>query len=64
MMIALVKNIQLGLGTEEEIENMVRLFAENVPDPKAIDYVFAKKYENLSAEQIVEKAISYKPIQL
>lgn len=37
---------------------------QNVPDPNAANYFFDIKYKDLTIEQIVDKALSYKPIQL
>jgi hypothetical protein len=61
-LIELVKKIQIVDGyTEEEIHDMVRLFTENVPDPNAYGNIF---HSDLSPEEIVDKALAYKPIQL
>ena len=56
--------IQAAEGSEEEINNMLDLFLKNVPDPNAVDYIFSIEYENLSAQEIVEKALKYRSIQL
>lgn len=50
--------------TEEDDDEILTIFLENVPDPSASDYFFSKKYNDLTAEEIVDKALSYKPIQL
>lgn len=64
-LIELVKKIQSKqTKTEKEVIKLVLLFEENVPDPNASDYIFEKKHELLSPEEIVDKALSYKPIQL
>jgi len=63
-LIALVKKIIAGEGEEREIDEMIELFLKNVPDPEADDYIFQLEYEGLSAEDIVEKALNYKVIQL
>jgi hypothetical protein len=63
-LIELVKKISVADGTEEELDNMVDTFMENVPDPNAVDYIFQKQYEGLTAEEIVDKALSYKPFIL
>ncbi|HVU57810.1 MAG TPA: hypothetical protein VHD83_22265 [Puia sp.] len=61
-LIELVKKIQTVEGyTEEQIHDMVRLFIANVPDPNAYGDIF---HSDLSPEEIVDKALSYKPIQL
>lgn len=64
-LIELVKKIQSKeTKTEKEVIKLVLLFEENVPDPNASDYIFEKKHELLSPDEIVDKAMSYKPIQL
>lgn len=64
-LIELVKKIQNDeVKKQNEIIELVLLFEENVPDPNASDYIFVKKYEYMTPEQIVDKALSYKPIQL
>lgn len=60
-LIELVKRIRSGEGTEEEQDNLIEIFLENVPDPNATDYIFELEYEDLTPEQIVEKALNYKP---
>lgn len=50
--------------TEEENDRMLQRFLENVPDPNASNLFFSVEYEDLEAEEIVEKALSYKPIRL
>lgn len=40
---------------------MLELLKKNVPDPRISNYIF---YDELTPEQIVDKALSYKPIQL
>ncbi len=63
-LIALVKKIETGEGTEEEVNEMITLFLKNVPDPEAIDYIFQPEYQDLSAKDIVEKSLNYKITQL
>jgi len=60
-LIDLVIKIQNVEGTEKEIDEMIEL---SVSDPEAIDYIFSKKFEGWSAENIVEKALEYKAQQL
>jgi hypothetical protein len=64
-LIELVKKIQSEeVKTQNEVIELVLLFEQNVPDPNASDYIFEKKYEYMTPEQIVDKALSYKPIIL
>lgn len=60
-LITLVKKIKAVEGSEEEIQKMVESFMNNVPDPNASDYIF---HRNWAPEEIVDKALAYKPIQL
>lgn len=63
-LIQLANKIIKAEGTEEEVIANVLLFEKNVPDPNASDYLTQPEYDDLSPEQIVDKALSYKPIQL
>ncbi len=60
-LIDLVDKIKECDGTEEEIEALIDLLNKNVPDPNVEDLIF---YNELSSEEIVDIALSYKPIQL
>lgn len=50
-------------GTEEEIDKMLDFLQSNVSYPGVSNLIYWND-ENLTAEQIVDKALSYKPIQL
>lgn len=64
-LIQLAKNIMNAIGKDEEENNeMLLTFLDNVPDPNASDLFFSLEYDGLTAEEIVEKALSYKPFQL
>lgn len=64
-LIELAKKIMNADGkTEEENDELIQYFLDNVPDPYASDYFFDIQYESLNAEEIVNKALNYKPIQL
>ncbi|MEM7105928.1 MAG: hypothetical protein AAF502_22525 [Bacteroidota bacterium] len=63
-LVTLVKRIQSAEGSELEIDKMIEEFESNVPDPNATDDIFGKEYENLTAEEIVDKAMVYKSIKL
>lgn len=60
-LLVLVNRIISVDGDEEEIAEMVELFERNVPHPAPSDLIY---YEDLSSEEIVEKALAYKPIAL
>ena len=47
--------------TEEEIDRLVEKLKSGVIDPNISDYIF---WENLTPEQIADKALSYKAICL
>ncbi len=63
-LIVLVEKIIKAEGTEQEVIDNVLLFKQNVPDPEAGNFFVKIEYDNWTAEQIVDKALSYKPIQL
>jgi hypothetical protein len=61
-LVKLVSFIQEGLyKSEEERSSLVALFERNVPDPEASNLIFYHRPE-LTPEEIVDKALSYKPI--
>jgi hypothetical protein len=60
-LIELVRKIQASEGTEKEIDEMIDIVEKNVPAPGITDYIF---YEDLPAEEVVEKALNYKVIRL
>ncbi len=60
-LIDLVNKIINCEGTEEEIDNMILLLEENVVYPDVSDLIF---YDEKTAEEIVDIALAYKPIQL
>lgn len=47
--------------SEEECSELIDVLEQNISDPNLYDYIFSGKY-NLTPEEIVEKALSYKPI--
>jgi hypothetical protein len=63
-LIKLVKRITLFDGSEKEVDIMIGIFLKNVPDPNALAYLHEKEYEHFTAEQIVDKALAYKPFIL
>jgi hypothetical protein len=73
-LIELGKKIVNCEGTEAEIEAMYDLFSNNVPHPNGANLFYypenynARKYDiseyNPTVEEVVDKALSYKPIQL
>ncbi|RQS25242.1 hypothetical protein DIE03_25895 [Burkholderia sp. Bp8992] len=51
-------------ASDEEAENDIEILNRNVADPYAMDYIFQKEYEDMSLEEVVDKILSYRPIQL
>ncbi|MBC9934685.1 hypothetical protein [Chitinophaga qingshengii] len=60
-LIELVKRIAAAEDTEQQLDKMLELLEKNVPDPEVSNYIF---YDELSPEEVVDKALAYKPIQL
>ncbi len=60
-LIELVKKVKKADRTEDEIDFMVREIKRCVLDPNVTDLIF---WSNKSAEEIIEIAMSYKPIIL
>lgn len=48
-------------GTEEEIHANIMLFKDNVSHPSPANLIY---HEDLTAEEVVDRALSYRPIQL
>lgn len=55
------KIINVEFYTEQEGDKLIDLFERNVPHPEVVTLIYHHKPE-LTAEEIVEKALSYKPI--
>ncbi len=62
-LIELVRKIMYAEGTEEEIDKWMDVVEANVPHPEVSDLIFYPKKE-MSPKEIVEEALSYKPIKL
>ncbi|HAH18838.1 MAG TPA: hypothetical protein DCL29_07530 [Eubacterium sp.] len=60
-LIELVKKIMKCEGTEEEVDNMIDILEKNVINPEVTNYIF---YEENTPEEVVDKALAYKPIIL
>ena len=60
-MIALVEKIKKCQGSEKEIDEMIELLERNVSNPEVTNYIF---YEENTPEEVVDKALAYKPIFL
>lgn len=60
-LIELVEKIMKCEGSEEEVDNMIDVLKKNVIDPEVTNYIF---YEENTPEEVVDKALAYKPIIL
>lgn len=61
-LIKLVKDIvNVENKTEKEIDKLTKILEQNVPDPEVSNLIY---YNELTPEEIVDKALSYKPINL
>lgn len=61
-LIKLVKELYNPKGkTEEEENRLLSLLEKNVPHPNVSDLIY---WEDLTPEEVVDIALSYKPIQL
>ncbi len=64
-LIDLVQKIMNGdYASDEEVGELVSTFEVNTPHPAGSDLIFYPEVELESAEEIVDLALSYKPIQL
>lgn len=62
-LIDLVRIIGLGEGDDDEFNNWIVQINQSVPHPEALTVIMGSK-EDISAERIVDKLLSYKPIVL
>ena len=60
-LVLLVDKIMKCQGSEKEIDEMIELLEKNVTDPEVTNYIF---YEENTTEEVVDKALAYKPIIL
>lgn len=64
-LVDLVRRIVAAEGTEEEQDDMMDLLEANVADPEVSDLIYyPPSGVALTPEQIVERALAYRPIQL
>lgn len=49
---------------EERVDEIIGCLQELSPDPYICDYIFSQEGDEMSPEEIIEKAFSYKSIQL
>ncbi|MGD6843144.1 bacteriocin immunity protein [Bacillus infantis] len=58
-----VEKIMNADGTEKELDSLLDMLEKNVPHPNVNDLIFWNE-EDLSAEEIVDEALNYKPFFL
>ncbi len=58
-LIASIGKIQRNEGTEEEIDADIDMLCASVADPQAANHIFQ---DDLSAEEITDKILAYRPI--
>ena len=58
-----IERLMEALGTEKEQDDDLNFLRQYLADPKISDYIFHSKME-MTAEEILGKALSYKPIVL
>ena len=63
-LIELVRKIMECEGTEEEIDNWLSEVKGNVNHPAVSDLIFYPENDDVTPEEIVEEALSYKPLSL
>ena len=62
-LIQLVRKLQRGEGSSEEVSFWLDLFERSVPYPGVVSLIYWSQ-EELNAEEIVERALAYQPIPL
>ena len=62
-LVKLVEKLQSGEGTDEEISEWLDLLMDNVPDPSVSNLIFYPEVV-LSADEVVDTALSYQPVCL
>lgn len=63
LVISYIKKVMLSIGTDKEINNMINFIQENTLAPNIIDLIFWND-RDLTAEQIYDIAMDYKPLIL
>ena len=62
-LVGIVRRLQDFHGTEAEAHSLINKLKSSVPHPEVSDLIFYPKRE-MTAEEIVAEALSYKPILL
>lgn len=61
-LVTLVRRIMTCDGSEEEIDLMLDRLKASVPHPRVTDLIFYASDPNVSAEAVVDEALSYEPL--
>ena len=62
-LVVLVRRLMNAEGSEQELDEIERLVRDSVPHPDISDLIYHPKVE-MTAEEIVELALTYQPIPL
>lgn len=62
-LIALAERIMVGEGPESEHDELVDELTENLPQPRVIGLIHHSD-PPLTAEQVVDQTLAYRPIEL
>ncbi|MEW2032723.1 bacteriocin immunity protein [Streptomyces roseifaciens] len=62
-LIQLVERVMAGEGTEREHDGLVDLLEESVRHPRVLDLIYYSD-PPLTAEEVVDEALAYRPIEL
>ncbi|MDX3227038.1 hypothetical protein [Streptomyces sp. ME19-01-6] len=62
-LVNLAERVMAAEGMEGEHGDLARLLEENVPHPRVLDLIYYSD-PPLTAEEVVDKALAYRPIEL
>ncbi|WP_219928196.1 hypothetical protein [Stenotrophomonas sp. HMWF003] len=60
-LVALIVRIQAAPGTEQDTDADIQRLVEAVLDPNAVNYIF---HDDLSATEIADRILQYRPVVL
>ncbi len=60
-LVALIARIQAAPGTEQDTDADIQQLVEAVLDPDAVNYIF---HDDLSATEIADRILQYRPVVL
>jgi len=64
-LIDLVERIQnVTVDSEDEHDALITQLLDNVVDPRVTDHIFGTRHGEMTAEEIVDRALAYRPIAL